>query len=303
MTSPARDDTVGFIGLGMMGGGMAANILAAKLPLVVYDIDERKTAHFAGLGAGAAHSPAEVATQARIVIAMVDTTAQSEEVTVMEGGIIDGAQPGDIVICMSTIDPLAVKRMHGILSAKGIGMIDSPVSGMAKGAAEGTLRAFVGGDAAALDSSRHVLDAMTSEIIHVGPLGQGLIMKLINNMLYKINSAAAVEGMVLGVKAGLDPEMMLKVIGKSTGSSPAFLYRAQRMIERDFDGIRLDISCKDLQLEAALGRSLSVPLFLHSVCTQIYEMGRAAGFGSQDATAIVKVYEQLTGTSVGHDGG
>ena len=294
-----RSETVGFIGLGKMGDGMATNILKAGHQLVVYDIDAAKNARFAEMGAQVASGPADIARQARVVITMVDTTAQSEEVTVHEGGIIDGAQFGDAVICMSTIDPMAVRKMHETLSARGIGLIDSPVSGMIRGATEGTLRAFVGGEAATLDSCRPVLEVMTSEIIHVGPTGQGLVMKLINNMLYKINSIAAIEGMVLGVKAGLDPQMMLDVIGKSTGSSPAFLYRAQRMIERNFEGVRLDISCKDLELETSLGRSLHVPLFLPNVTMQVYEMGRAAGFGDQDATAIVKIYEQITGVTIG----
>ncbi len=124
-------------------------------------------------------------------------------------------------------------------------------------------------------------------------------MKLINNLMYKVNSIAAIEGMVLGVKAGLDPKVMLEVIGRSTGNSPAFQYRAKRMIERNFEGVRLDISCKDLELEAALGSSLQVPLFLPSVCRQIFEMGRAAGLGSLDATAIVTIYEQLAGVRIG----
>jgi len=297
----ARTDTVGIIGLGMMGSGMAANILKAGHSLVVYDIDDKKNARFVELGAKAGTSPSDVARQARVVITMVDTTAQSEEVTVLKGGIIDGAQPGDVVLCMSTIDPMAVKKMHEKLSAKGIGMIDSPVSGMIKGATEGTLRAFVGGDAAALDKCRPVLESMTSEIIHVGALGQGLVMKLINNMLYKVSSIAAIEGMVLGVKAGLDPQMMLDVIGRSTGNSPAFQYRAQRMINRNFEGVRLDISYKDMELETSLGKSLQVPLLLPNVCLQIFEMGRAAGLGSKDATALVQIYEQITGVTVGRE--
>lgn len=299
MTQPSRTNTVGFIGLGMMGAGMAVNILKAGHPLVVFDIDERKTSRFAQLGAKVATGPADLAKQARIVVTMVDTTAQSEEATVLKGGIIDGAQAGDVVICMSTIDPVMVKAMGDKLAAKGIGIIDAPVSGMATGAAGGTLKVFVGGDTTVLQSCRPVLDAMTSEIFHIGPLGQGMVMKLINNMLYKINSIAAIEGMVLGVKAGLEPKMMLDVIGRSTGNSPAFQYRAHRMVKRDFEGIRLDISYKDMGLETGLGKALKVPLFLGNICMQIYEMGRAAGLGDKDATAIVTIYEQITGVTVG----
>jgi 3-hydroxyisobutyrate dehydrogenase-like beta-hydroxyacid dehydrogenase len=301
MSDTARNKTVGFIGVGMMGSPMATNILNAGHPLVVYDIDPKKNARLVDLGAKVGNGPADVAKQSRIVVTMVDTTEQSEEVTVLEGGIIDAAQPGDVVLCMSTIDPMAVKKMHEKLSAKGIGIIDSPVTGMVKGATERTLKAFVGGDPATLDSCRPVLEAMTSEIIHVGALGQGLILKLINNMLAKVHSIAAVEATVLGVKAGLDPEMMLDAIGRSTGNSAAFQYRVPRMIKRDFEGIRLDISYKDMVLETGLGRSLKVPLLLPNVCLQILEMGRAAGLGGNDAAALVKVYEQITGVIVGQE--
>ena len=301
MTDNTRHDTVGLIGLGLMGGPMAANILKGGHPLVVYDIDPKKNAQFAALGAKVGSGPADVARQARIVVTMVDTTEQSEEVTVLNGGIIDGGQAGDVVLCMSTIDPKMVLKMSEKLSAKGVRIVDSPVAGMIKGAKEGTLRAFVGGEAATLEACRSVLDSMTSEIIHVGPLGHGLTMKLINNMLYKINSIAAIEAIVLGVKAGLDPEMMLNAIGRSTGNSPAFQYRAQRMIKRDFEGVRLDISYKDMVLETSLGREFKVPLLLANVCLQVYEMGRAAGLGSKDATSLVTIYEQITGVTVGEE--
>ena len=294
-----RDQTVGFIGLGMMGSAMARSILQAGHSLIVYDVDTGKSEALASLGAAVASGPDDVGRQARIVITMVDTTSQSRDVIVEPGGVIDGARPDDVVVCMSTIDPAAVTRMSEILSAKGIGLIESPVSGMVKGAETGTLRAFVGGDAATLDSCRHVLEAMTSEIIHIGPVGHGMVMKLINNMLSKVNGIAAIEGMVLGVKAGLEPQMIYDVIGRSTGNSAAFQYRAPRMINRDFEGIRLDISCKDLELETSLGTLLNVPLFLPNITKQVYEMGRAAGFGAKDATAIVQIYERITGVTVG----
>jgi 3-hydroxyisobutyrate dehydrogenase-like beta-hydroxyacid dehydrogenase len=296
-----RNQTVGFIGLGAMGGPMAANLLKKGHRLVVYDLDSKKNAHFAAQGAEVAEGPADVSRQAHIVFTMVDTTEQSQDVIVCAGGIVDGAETGDAVVCMSTIDPAAIVRMNGTLAAKGIGIIDAPVAGMIKGAVEGTLRTFVGGDAATLDLCRPVMASMCSEILHIGAHGQGMTMKLINNMLYKINSIAAIEAMVLGVKAGLDPKMMLDAIGNSTGNSPAFQYRARRMIERNFEGVRLDISYKDLVLETALGRTYQVPLFLSNVCLQIFEMGRAAGLGSRDATSLVQIYEQITGVKVGKE--
>ena len=300
MTDASRETTVGFIGLGKMGGGMARNILSAGHSVVVYDINEQRCREFGELGAVVAESPAVVAENAACVITMVDTTQQTRDVTVGTHGTLRGSRPGDVLVCMSTIDPIAVKEIQEELAQGGVRVLDAPVSGMIKGADEGTLRAFVGGDPSVLDSCTWALEPMTSEIIHVGPLGTGLVMKLVNNMMYKVNSIAAIEGMVLGVKAGLEPQMVYDVISRSTGASPAFEYRAKRMIERNFDGVRLDISCKDLELETSLGSSLHVPLFLANICKQVYEMGRAAGLGSQDATAIVTIYEQLTGVHVGH---
>jgi len=301
MTDAKRDTTVGFIGLGKMGGGMARNTRNAGHAVVVYDINEQRCLEFEQLGAIVAESPASVAQRARFVITMVDTTQQTKDVTLGEKGTSRGSQPGDVLICMSTIDPIAIREVAEALAAAEVSVLDAPVSGMIRGADDGTLRAFVGGEAEALAGCKWVLEPMTSEIIHVGQLGTGLVMKLVNNMMYKVNSIAAIEGMVLGVKAGLEPEMILDVISKSTGTSPAFEYRAKRMIERNFDGVRLDISCKDLELETSLGSSLHVPLFMANVCKQVYEMGRAAGLGSQDATSIVTIYEQLTGVTVGSE--
>jgi 3-hydroxyisobutyrate dehydrogenase-like beta-hydroxyacid dehydrogenase len=282
---------------------MALNVLKAGFHLVVYDLDQTKTAQFAAIGARVANGPDDVARQARIVITMVDTTEQSKRVTLLPGGIIDGAQKDDIVLCMSTIDPASITQWQETLAASGVHILDAPVTGMIQGAKDGTLKALVGGDTASLDACRPVLVSMTSEIIHVGSLGQGLLMKLVNNMLYKVNSIAAIEGLVLGVKAGLDPKMMLEVIGGSTGGSPAFTYRAKRMISRDFEGVRLDISYKDMVMETSLGRSLKVPLMLPNLALQIFEMGRAAGLGGKDASALITIFERLAGMDrESHDG-
>ena len=139
---------------------------------------------------------------------------------------------------------------------------------------------------------------MTQEIIHVGGIGQGLAMKLINNMLYHVSSIVAIEAMVLGAKAGLDPQVMKDVIGRSTGNSAAFQYRADRIIRRDFDGVRLDISVKDMELELSLGKSFGVPLLLPAIALQIFRMGSASGMGSDDATGIVRIYENICRTMI-----
>ena len=299
MSNTSRDSTVGFVGLGDMGAPMAANILKAGHPLVAYDIQPAKNERIAALGAQVASGPADVARRARTVISMVDTTAQAEEVIVGPGGFIEAAQPGDLVISMSTIDPMALRRMHEKLAAKGIALIDAPVSGMDKGAKDGTLKSFVGGDPAVLERARPVLRAMASDITHVGAIGQGCAMKMINNMLAQINRIVIAEALVLGAKAGLDPKQMVELIGKATGNSAAFQIYAPRMLAHNFAGSRMDITFKDMELQTSLGKSLKVPLFMANMAQQVCQMGRAAGFGSEDGSAIVKVYEQLAGISLG----
>jgi 3-hydroxyisobutyrate dehydrogenase-like beta-hydroxyacid dehydrogenase len=298
MSTAPREKTVGFVGLGMMGGPMAENILKKGHPLVAYDIDKRKVDRLASLGAEAGSGPADIARRARILISMVDTTAQAEEVIVGPGGFIETAQAGDVVVSMSTIDPMALRGMEKKLVAKGIDIIDSPVTGMEKGAKEGTLKAYVGGKEEALERARPVLESMTSEILHLGAVGNGISMKLVNNMLFQVNRILIAEALVLGAKAGLDPKQMVDVISKTTGNSVAFQYSAPRILARNFDGIRMDITYKDIELQIQLAKSLKVPLFIANIAQQVYQMARAAGLSGEDGTAVVKVYEQYTGVQV-----
>lgn len=297
MSGDARDETVGFVGLGAMGGPMARNLLKKGHRLVAYDIDPSKNERFSALGAQIAPSPAEVARRAHILISMVDTTAQAEQVIVGPGGFIEGAGAGDVVLSMGTIDPIAVQKMHAKLADKGIELLDAPVTGMIPGAEQGTLKAYIGGSASTLAKCRLVLESMTSEITHIGGPGQGIMMKLVNNMLAQAGRVLVIEALVMGAKAGLDPKTMIEVITKTSGNSAIFQHAAPRLISRDFTGIRMDITIKDLELETQVAKSLAVPLFMANVALQVYQMGKAAGYGSEDPAAVVKVYEYLTGVS------
>ncbi|WP_175796269.1 NAD(P)-dependent oxidoreductase [Burkholderia anthina] len=298
MNSQSRENTVGFVGLGMMGGPMAENILKKGHKLVVYDIDKQKVDRLVALGAQPADGPADVSRQARIVISMVDTTAQAEEVIIGSGGFIAAGQAGDVVISMSTIDPMALRKMQGVLAGKGVDIIDSPVTGMEKGAKEGTLKAYVGGETEALEKARPVLEAMTSQILHLGDVGNGIAMKLVNNMLFQVNRVLIAEALALGAKVGLDPQQMVEVISNTTGNSVAFQYSAPRILAREFEGIRMDITYKDIELQTSLAKALKMPMFMANTAQQVYQMARAAGMGNEDGVAVVKIYEQFTGVPV-----
>jgi len=300
MSTQDRTKTVGFVGMGVMGSGMAANVLKRGFPLVGYDIDPRRNEQMATLGAVILDGPAAVARAAARTVCMVETTAQAESVIVGKGGIVEGAEKGDIHLCMSTIDPLAVKRMHGVLAERGIAMIDAPVSGGVPRAISGELSAIVGGDEKTVEACRPVLEAMASRIFHMGGIGQGLAMKLCNNMLGHITTIAAAEAMVLGVKAGLDPKQMFDVISVSTGNSATFQSRVPRHLSGDFSpGGTCDISFKDQELVTAFAKALGMPMLLANVSQQVFQMARAAGFNKEDGSATVKIYERMAGVQVG----
>jgi 3-hydroxyisobutyrate dehydrogenase-like beta-hydroxyacid dehydrogenase len=178
-------------------------------------------------------------------------------------------------------------------------MLDAPVSGGTVRATSGELSIIAGGEADTFKACQDIFQAMGANIFHVGGIGQGLAMKLINNMLGQINTVAIAEALVLGVKAGLDPRMIYDVIRVSTGTSHGFETRVPKMLARDFTpGGTIDISFKDQELETAFAKQLGVPLLLANVSQQVYQMARAAGLNKEDGSAIIKVLEKIAGVEV-----
>ena len=295
-----RNKTIGFIGMGMMGGGMAANLLKADFDMVAYDIDPARNERFAGLGAKIAHGPAGVAQGASTVICIVETTAQVREVVLGDGGIIEEAQEGDIFVCSATIDPLAVKEMHDILAEKGIKMLDAPVSGGVPRAISGDLSIIVGGDGTVVEACRPYFDAMSANVFHMGEIGHGLAMKLCNNMITQVTKVVIAEAMALGAKAGLEPRQMVDVISVSTGNSDSFRAAAPRYLSGDFSpGGTIDISYKDQELETGFAKALGVPMFMAAASQQVYQMARAAGLNKRDGSSLITLYEEMVGVKLG----
>lgn len=291
---------VGFVGLGAMGGPMARNLLKAGHAVVVHDIDARKVQALSEAGAEVAPSPEQMARQCTRLICMVETTPQMQDVI---GGFARGASPGHIVICMSTVDVPALQRVGADLAAQGIALLDAPVSGGTTGAAAGTLSVICGGPRETFAACEDLFRAMGGNVFHMGGLGSGLAMKLINNMLLQVQVVAIAEGMVLGAKAGLDAQQVIDVLRVSTGASVAVERSGTRMVARDFSPSgTTDISYKDQEVETALAKALGVPMILANVTQQYYQMARAAGFGKEDGSAVVKVIERLAGVTVGGRG-
>ena len=292
--------SIGFVGLGNMGRPMALNLLAKGFALVVHDTDPAKVEPLRAKGATVVESAEQVAAATSRMICMVETTAQAETVIAGAHGIIRTAKPGHIVICMSTIDPFAARRLGDTLAKSGIAMLDAPVSGGTVRAESGELSVIGGGAPETFEACRDLFKAMGTKIFHVGDLGQGLAMKLVNNMLVQVNAVAVAEALVLGVKAGLDPKTIYEVIRVSTGTSNAFERGVPKILSRDFSATgTIDISFKDQELETAFAKQLGAPLLLANVSQQVYQMARAAGLGKQDGTAIIQVLEKLAGVRVG----
>jgi len=232
-------------------------------------------------------------------IVIVETTEQAEAVIVGEKGITKGARAGHTVLCMATIDPFAARAIAERLAARGIAMLDAPVSGGTGRAQSGELSVIVGGERAVFDACQDLFSVMGSRVFHVGPLGNGLAMKLVNNMLVQVNTVAVAEALVLGAKAGLDPQMIYDVVRVSTGASAAWELRVPRILAGDYEpGGTVDISYKDQELETAFAKRLGVPVLLANVTQQVYQMARAQGLNKQDGSAVVKIYERLAGVSV-----
>lgn len=292
--------TVGFIGLGVMGKPMATNVLRKGFPLVVHDLRPEPVAELVALGAQAAGSPREVAQRSAVVIIMVRTSADVEQVIAGPNGVLEGLQPNQTVIDMSTIAPSVARRLAERVHAAGGTMLDAPVTRGQPGAIAGTLAVMVGGDPAVLEAQRDVLRCMATDIIHCGPNGLGQVVKLVNNLIVGVVNQAISEGLVMGVKAGARLETLLSLLHH--GSARTYLldeFYPRKALRGDFTpGFTIDLLAKDLDLALELGREINVPLVATALCRQLLGQAQAQGRGGLDQTSMLAVLEELAGVQV-----
>jgi 3-hydroxyisobutyrate dehydrogenase-like beta-hydroxyacid dehydrogenase len=280
--------TVGFIGLGAMGAPMAERVVKAGFPTVTTFHHRRQPADaLAALGATVVDSPAELARRADAVITIVPADAQLKEVADALGPALS---PGKIVIDMTTATADTLLAIEREFAPRGIRILDAPVSGGTTGAASGTLTIMVGGDPALLEECRPLLSAMGTRIIHVGALGQGKVVKMVNQALAAIHMLAIGEAFALGVRCGADPSVLYNVIKDSSGYSrmmdarlPGFLLAGSFQ-----PGFKLDLMKKDVNLALESARAQSVPLLLTSVAGQVFSAASAAGKGEADFSAAAQ---------------
>lgn len=291
---------IGFIGIGNMGAPMSANLLKAGHELTVYDKREEAMEEPVRLGAKAARSPREVAHASDVVMTSLPTQKALEDVVMGRDGVLEGAMRGCVLIDTSTVSPSTIKRIAAIARERGVEVLDAPVSGGVAGARAATLTVMVGGDKGVFERCQEVLSVIGKNVYHVGDVGSGNAVKLVNNLMSLVSVLALSEGMVLGTKAGVDPETLHRVIKVSTGSSYALEVKLPNLISKGkFEaGFAIDLACKDLRLAIDLGREMGVPLFVTNVAQQVYELARARGMGRLDHTAVIKLLEEAAQVEV-----
>lgn len=295
---------IGFIGIGVMGRPMTLNLLKAGHHVTIYARHPEKAEVQEVLQAGAkqAPSPRAVAMASDTVITMLPNSPEVEEVVTGEQGLLAGARKGLIIIDMSTIAPTVSRKLSELATTKGAHFLDAPVSGGSQGAVNGTLTIMVGGEKEVFEQARPALEAMGKQenIFYVGPSGAGEVVKIVNNILCGAIAATIAESFVLGVKAGADVEAMAKIVGVSTGGSWQL---ANQFPLRAFNGsfqpgFMTDLLHKDLGLALELAAENQTTVPMTALTRQMYEMARAAGYGREDYTSLLKVLENMAGVEV-----
>lgn len=295
---------LGFIGIGVMGRPMTLNLLKAGHNVTIYARHPEKAEVQEVINAGARLAPSArtVAMASEIVFTMVPNSPQVEEVVSGPQGILEGTRKGLIIVDMSTIAPAISRKLALEATTKGAHFLDAPVSGGSQGAINATLTIMVGGERAIFEQVRPIFEAMGKKenIFYVGKNGAGEVVKLVNNMLVGTIAAATAEALVLGVKAGADVETMAKIVGVSTGASWQLSNQFPlRVFNGSFQpGFMTDLLHKDLGLALELAAEMQAPVPVTGLARQLYEMSRAAGYGRDDYTSLIKVLEQMAGVEV-----
>ncbi|HMQ55313.1 MAG TPA: NAD(P)-dependent oxidoreductase [Anaerolineae bacterium] len=293
-------ERIGFIGLGIMGQGMARNLLKAGFTVMVWNRTTAKMAALAEAGAQMGAHPAEVAAQSDIVITCVSDTPDVEAVILGPDGVSQGAKAGSLVIDCSTISPTATVKIAEKLATQGVAMLDAPMSGGSEGAAKGTLSIMVGGEAKDFERARPVFQAMGQKITHVGAIGAGQTVKLVNQILVVGHALAMSEALLFAQAGGVDLEKTLEAVSAGAAGSWMLSNRAPQIIKRDWrPGFTIDLQQKDVGLILGAANDLGVPLPATSLIFQLYRSLQARGLGEQGNHALIKALENLAGFEVG----
>ncbi len=292
---------VGFIGLGTMGGHMAFNALGGGNDMVVHDINPAAATRHLEAGATWADTPKEVAEQSEIVFTSLPGPTQVEAVALGESGIMEGMTAGKVYFDLSTSTPGMIRKIHAEAAARGIDVLDAPVSGGPRGAESRNLAIWVGGDKAVFDRCKPVLDAIGNQAYYVGPIGSGAVAKLVHNCAGYIIQAAVAEVFTMGVKAGVEPLALWQAVRKgATGRRGPFEGLAEHLLPGNFDppDFALNLARKDVDLAVSVGREFDVPMRLANLA--LMEMTEAInkGWGARDSRVAMLLQEERSGVEV-----
>ncbi len=294
------NERVGFVGLGIMGQGMARNLLKAGYSVRVWNRTSSRMDPLIEAGATAGASPADVAANCDIIVVCVSDTPDVEEVILGQNGILSGVQAGALVIDCSTISPQATIDIAEQLNAKGVKMLDAPVSGGSEGAANGTLSIMIGGPEDQVERARGVFEAMGNTITHVGKQGAGQTVKLVNQILVVGNCLAMCEALIFAQAGGVDLERCLNAVTGGAAGSWMLANRGPQIIERDWrPGFTINLQQKDVRLIMQEADALGVPVLLSGQVFSLYRTLQQAGLGEEGNHALVKALENLSGVQVG----
>ena len=290
--------SVGFIGVGNMGNPMASNVLK-HFPLTVFDKSAKAMANLLQAGAKQASSAKDVVDQCDVVMTCLPASPDVEALYLEPGGLVATAKPETVLIDLSSVLPSTPRKIEPVAKKRGVHFLESPVSGGVAGARAATLAVMVGGDADVLARVETVLKSIGPNIFHVGPVGAGNTVKAINNMMACVNSLAMMEGLALGIKAGLDPMTIYEVVKASSGGSKALERIPKAIVPRDFEpGFKVFLMNKDLDTFNTIAKELHVPVSFSNVAQRYQQAALAAGLGDKDTSVAMTIIEKLAALEV-----
>ena len=295
-------ESVGFIGLGNMGAGMAANIQKAGYPMVVYDIREEATRPFLEGGARLANSPAEVARLSDVTLTSLPGPKEVEEVAVGPEGVLEGIKQGGIFVDLSTSRPTLIRQIEPRFRQKGAHVLDAPVSGGKSGAASRNLAVMVGGELEIYERLKPLLDAFGDKVFYAGTIGAGSVAKLVHNMIGHGVRAAIAEGLTLGVKAGVEPEALWECVRRGALGRMSSLHEgiARTVFKGEFEpaSFALALARKDIGLATELAKEFDVPMPVANLAEQFAIQGINRGWGDRDSSVTFLLQEEQAGVEV-----
>jgi len=293
-------EPVGFVGLGMMGSRMAANLARAGYEVAVYNrTSEKAEAWVAEHGGRFAATPRDAAEGAAAVITMVVDGPQVEQALLGEDGAALGAAAGTLMVDMSTIAPADARRIGAALAERELPFVDAPVSGSSPKAQDGTLTIMAGGSEADVGRARPYFDAMGDVIVHVGALGQGQLVKVIANAVGAVNLATLAQALVVGKAAGVDLPSLVRVFGKSSAASAMVALKAEPMLEHDYTPLfRLEHMLKDMAICMDESEAAGVPFPAAALARELYTAAMGRGHGEEDFCAVLEAAEGLAGVTL-----